>query len=713
MKKLLTGLLLALLLTCAASFALAAEAVDVTSDCRFKVSYSSRKYTQMTDKKYTSYWESKSVMNPSIAMSAPAGTLIDSVYVCFGNMPPAWEVQVSDDGEDWFRAVEGDTRFLHSYVKLPEPSQHVRVIVSSEKKYTLRVNEIYALSEGDRPDWVQVWQPTHEKADILFISTHPDDELIFFGGAIPTYAVEQGRRVVVAYFSRSNTTRSSELLNGLWHMGVRNYPVIGDFKDGKAKDMNTAYKNVGGRAKVNEWFVGLYRQYKPEVVVTQDVNGEYGHSQHKIVSEAAFNAIALAANEDEFTDLTVAHGTWEVKKLYRHLWPEQQITFDWNVPLASMNGYTGLELVDEAYRIYHKTQASSGFNVLETGAQYDNRVFGLVCSTVGDDVLHNDFLENIELTEAAPVEQPEVVADVSRYAHLLPQTNERGFMDEGEFIYSSETDGLWIFIDETSRIIIERKYDATQPLTWFEADIYTDVEAGEMLRSIWNDEEKTTRIRVDAAETATKHGVVFAMNTDYFTYRVDVGASGRRTGVVVRDGEILYDDPYTEKKANVSGLFPNLDMCAFFPDGSMEVYRSYEITAQELVDQGAYMVYSFGPYLMKDGRLSAMAYDSSESKNPRCAIGMVEPGHYVAILCEGRLDRRSEGVTVSYLAKLMRAKGCVNAFNLDGGQTAVMIFMGEQINLIGEYDGGKTNSRKTCEVMGVGYSDQVGVYEVE
>ena len=713
MKKLLTGLMLALLLLGTATLALAAEAVDITDECEFKVAYTSRKYTQMTDKKYTSYWESKSVMNPYINITAPKDKTIAGVYICFGNMPPAWEVQVSDDGKDWFRAVEGDTRFLHSYVALPEPSRYVRVIVNHEKKYTLRVNEIFALTEGDLPDWVQIWEPTHEKADLMFISTHPDDELIFFGGAIPTYAVEQNRRVVVAYFSRSNTTRSSELLNGLWHMGVRNYPVIGDFKDGKAKDMNAAYKNVGGKAKVNEWFVGLYRQYKPEVVVTQDINGEYGHSQHKIVSEAAFNNIATAANEDEFTDLTVAYGTWEVKKLYRHLWKENQIIFDWNVPLESMNGYTGLELADEAYRIYHKTQAASGFSVLETGVEYDNRVFGLVCSTVGDDVLHNDFLENIELTEAPVVEKTEVAADTTRYAHLLPELNERGFMDEGEFIYSSEEDGLWIFIDETSRIIIERKYDATQPLTWFEADIHTDVAAGEMLRSIWNDTEKRTKVRVDAAETAAKHGVVFAMNTDYFTYRVDVDASGRRTGVVVRDGEILYDDPYTEKKANVSGLFPNLDMCAFFPDGSMEVYRSYEITAQELVDQGAYMVYSFGPYLMKDGKLSAMAYDSSESKNPRCAIGMVEPGHYVAILCEGRLDRRSEGVTVSYLAKLMRAKGCVNAFNLDGGQTAVMIFMGKQINLIGEYDGGKTNSRKTCEVMGVGYSDQVGTYEVK
>ena len=713
MKKILSGLLLTLLLMCAASMALAAEAVDITGDCKFKVCYSTRKYTQMTDKKYTSYWESKSVMNPYIALTAPADTPIAGLYICFGNMPPSWEVQVSDDGDDWFPAVEGDTRFLHSYVALPEPSRYVRVIVTSEKKYTLRVNEIYALSEGDLPDWVQVWQPTHEKADIMFISTHPDDELIFFGGAIPTYAVEQGRRVVVAYFSSSNTTRSSELLNGLWHMGIRNYPVIGTFRDSKAKSVSDAYKNAGGKVKVHEWFVGLYRQYQPEVVVVQDVDGEYGHTQHRLVSEAALNAIPLAANEDEFTDLTVAYGTWQVRKLYRHLWPEQQIIFDWNVPLEKMGGYTGLELADEAYRIYHKTQASSGFSVLETGAEYDNRVFGLVYSIVGDDVAHNDFLENITLTEAPVTEAPAAEPELPRYAHLLPELNERGFLDEGEFIYSSEEEGLWIFIDETTKIIIERKYDATQPLTWFEADIWTDVEAGELIRSIWNDPVRRTKVRVDAQETAVKQGVVFAMNTDYFTYRVDVNASGRRTGVVVRDGEILYDDPYTEKKANVSGLFPNLDMCAFFPDGRMEVYRSYEITAEELVANGAYMVYSFGPYLMKDGKLSEMAYESSESKNPRCAIGMVEPGHYVAIMCEGRLDRRSEGVTVSYLAKLMRAKGCTVAFNLDGGQTAVMVFMGKQINRIGAYDGGKTNSRPTCEVMGVGYSDQVGIYEVE
>lgn len=711
MKKWLAALLLTLLMLCAANAALAAEATDITDECKFKVSYTKFKYTQMTDKKYTSYWQSHSVKNPSVEVTAPEDKLIAGFYICFGNMPSSWEVQTSDDGKDWFTAVQGDTRFLHSYVELPEPSRYARMIVTTGKNYTLRINEFFVLGEGDVPDWVQVWQPTPEKADIMFISTHPDDELIFFGGAIPTYAVEMKRDVVVAYFTRSNTTRSSELLNGLWHMGVRTYPVIGEFSDGKAANINKAYSAAGGKKAVNTWFVELYRKYKPEVVVTQDVNGEYGHSQHKLVSEAAYNAIALAANEDEFTDSTVAYGTWEVKKFYRHLWKENQIVFDWTVPLASMNGFTSIELATEAYELHHKTQASSGFSVTKTGTEYDNRIFGLVHTTVGEDVNKNDFLENIDLSGKPEVSAVEEVIELPAYYAILPETNDKGFLDEGEFIYSSEEEGLWIFIDETCKIIIERKYDAAQPLTWFEAEIWTDVESGEMFQSIWNDDQKKAKERADAMETAKKNGVVFAMNGDYFTYRVDVDASGRATGVVIRDGELLYDDPYSQAKYE-KGYFPNLDMLACFPDGRMEVYRSYEITAEELLAQGAYDVYSFGPYLMRDGKLSQQAYDGGDSKNPRCAVGMVEPGHYVYIMAEGRL-KRSGGVTLSYLAKLMRAKGCENAINLDGGQTAVLIFMGKQINQIGAYDGGKTNSRPTCEVMGVGYSDQVGTYEVK
>jgi LmbE family N-acetylglucosaminyl deacetylase len=713
MKKWLIALLTLLALSLSVAFA--AEANDITEDCKFKVCSSGRKYTQMTDKKYTSYWESNKIKTPWIAITAPEGKPIAGLYVCFGNMPESWEIQTSDDGKDWFTAVPGDTRFLHAYVALPQPAQHVRLAVTSEKKTALRINDLFVLSEGDLPDWVQVWQPTEEKADILFLSTHPDDELIFFGGAIPTYAVEQQRKVVVAYFTRSNTTRSSELLNGLWHMGVRTYPVIGNFKDSYAKNLKAAYKTAGGKGKVNEWIVGLYRQYKPEVVVTQDTNGEYGHKQHMMIADAAQNCIALAANEDEFTASTIAYGTWQVKKLYLHLYPENQITFDWTVPLKSMNGATGIELAEEAYTL-HKTQASSGMSVTETGTKYDNRVFGLAFTTVGEDVRKDDFLENIYDAPgsydaaANNVEATPAPTEVPAYTAHMPALNAKGFLDEGEYIYSSEDEGLWIYVSQTSKVIIQRKYDATQPLTWFEADLYGDLDAGEMLRTVQNDPEKMGKVRVDATETAKKHNVVFAMNTDYYTYRVAVN-NNRHTGIVIRDGRILYDDPYTEKQVTNS-MFPNLDMLAFMPDGSLKVYHSWEKTAQEFLDEGVQTVYSFGPYLLLDGKVSERAYANNENKNPRCAIGMVEPGHYVAIMCEGRL-KRSAGVTISYLAKMMRAKGCQVAFNMDGGQTAVMVFMGKQLNQIGAYDGGKTNSRPTSEVLGFGTSEQVGTYEVQ
>lgn len=713
MKKWLIALLTLLALSLSVAFA--AEANDITEDCKFKVCSSGRKYTLMTDKKYTSYWESNKIKTPWIAITAPEGKPIAGLYVCFGNMPESWEIQTSDDGKDWFTAVPGDTRFLHAYVALPQPAQHVRLAVTSEKKTALRINDLFVLSEGDLPDWVQVWQPTEEKADILFLSTHPDDELIFFGGAIPTYAVEQQRKVVVAYFTRSNTTRSSELLNGLWHMGVRTYPVIGNFKDSYAKNLKAAYKSAGGKGKVNEWIVGLYRQYKPEVVVTQDTNGEYGHKQHMMIADAAQNCIALAANEDEFTASTIAYGTWQVKKLYLHLYPENQIAFDWTVPLKSMNGATGIELAEEAYTL-HKTQASSGMSVTETGTKYDNRVFGLAFTTIGEDVRKDDFLENIYDAPgsydaaANNVEATPAPTEVPAYMAHMPALNAKGFLDEGEYLYSSEDEGLWIYVSQTSKVIIQRKYDATQPLTWFEADLYGDLDAGEMLRTVQNDPEKMGKVRVDATETAKKHNVVFAMNTDYYTYRVAVN-NNRHTGIVIRDGRILYDDPYTEKQVTNS-MFPNLDMLAFMPDGSLKVYHSWEKTAQEFIDEGVQTVYSFGPYLLLDGKVSERAYANNENKNPRCAIGMVEPGHYVAIMCEGRL-KRSAGVTISYLAKMMRAKGCQVAFNMDGGQTAVMVFMGKQLNQIGAYDGGKTNSRPTSEVLGFGTSEQVGTYEVQ
>ena len=79
------------------------------------------------------------------------------------------------------------------------------------------------------------------------------------------------------------------------------------------------------------------------------------------------------------------------------------------------------------------------------------------------------------------------------------------------------------------------------------------------------------------------------------------------------------------------------------------------------------------------------------------AFGMAEPGHYIDVLCEGRLKtvNGSTGVNVETMARIMKDRGCTIAVNLDGGVSASIAFMGEQLNLVADGSSGRT----TCEVM--------------
>ena len=192
------------------------------------------------------------------------------------------------------------------------------------------------------------------------------------------------------------------------------------------------------------------------------------------------------------------------------------------------------------------------------------------------------------------------------------------------------------------------------------------------------------------------------MNTDYYTYRI-----GRKTitGMVIRDKEVFFQ---RVPKAN-RGQFPNLDTLAMNEDGSWAVYHSDELTAEEYLLRGAVDVFSFGPYLVRNGQINEFVDEMKNGKTdqPRCALGMIEPGHYYAILAEGRIRNVSVGVSVGFLAQHMFDAGCKEALNLDGGQTAVMTFMGNQISRIGKYDGGKTSARTTTEIIGVGRSNLI------
>ena len=241
---------------------------------------------------------------------------------------------------------------------------------------------------------MQQWQPPLEKADLLLISAHPDDEILFMGGTIPYYAGERGLAVQVAYLVPATPYRRLELLDGLWVCGERNYPDLGSFPDRYVTSLRGMYQQEGwSYDRVMRHVAGLFRRYQPEVVVTHDVNGEYGHGAHKVAADAALRCVALAADASYQHPKLEEKEPWQVKKLYLHLYEEGALRMDWRQPLEAFGGQTAFDVAEAAFAC-HISQQHTDYRVEDFGP-YDNAKFGLAFSTVGEDVEKNDFFENL------------------------------------------------------------------------------------------------------------------------------------------------------------------------------------------------------------------------------------------------------------------------------------------------------------------------------
>ena len=229
----------------------------------------------------------------------------------------------------------------------------------------------------------------------MTIVAHPDDELLWFGGTIPYYAGQQGLKLQAVYMTCSNYQRRIELLNGLWHCGVRNYPEIAWKIDRKDRDMDATYY-LWGRNKTCAYLVGLLRRYRPEVVVTHDVNGEYGHSQHLATSDAVYQAVLKASDPDYDPESAALYGVWQVKKLYRHLGSQPTTVMDWSQPLSAFGGDTGFQVARRAFAWHESQTKDDRWQVAYKGSRFDSTLYTLVFSTVGEDEAGNDFFEHIE-----------------------------------------------------------------------------------------------------------------------------------------------------------------------------------------------------------------------------------------------------------------------------------------------------------------------------
>ena len=398
-RTLLAALLLLSLTVCLPCALGAGEetARDIAAACRLRFSQNGNDKGYVLDGYFMTYWRNESGRSAWVEITAPEGEKIHGLYILWAETLVHSVIERAE-GDGWTVIYESaDPLFYEQYIPL-EGEEHIR-IRNPEKDTQMAITELHVLTEGALPDWVHVWQPFEGKADIMTITAHPDDEVLYLGGVIPYYRSEQGKSLIHVNVSRQPASRKCELLECLWVCGVHEYPVVsGDvFKDEYSRSLN-ATLDLWGKDRLKTFVVRQLRRYKPDVVVTHDLKGEYGHGAHRATAWALTECVSLAADERYDPASAAEYGVWQVKKLYIHLYGENTLVMDWRQPLSAFDGQTAFDVACAAFK-KHRTQQSGKYEVEDWGP-YNNSLFGLWFSAVGDDTPGaNDMFEHIETWE--------------------------------------------------------------------------------------------------------------------------------------------------------------------------------------------------------------------------------------------------------------------------------------------------------------------------
>lgn len=283
-----------------------------------------------------------------------------------------------------------------------------------------------------------------------------------------------------------------------------------------------------------------------------------------------------------------------------------------------------------------------------------------------------------------------------------PQRDKEGYLaGEGSFVYENDEEGYWVYLTSSLQITIQRCVDDSIPLEWFETDIR--MRDGESFMSVeTNPKRPGTRFKYPF-DIATENNFVLGFSDDFYGHRIN---RGETIGIVIRDGEVIGSKTYKKRLHNL----PNLDILAQFPDGTLKAYYSCDYTAQELLDMGVVNVFCFGPVLIRDGEIDPLVLQKYyETKSPRQALGMIEPGHYLLLSVQGRM-KESAGTGLIRVAYMLKERGVTEALNLDGGNTMALIFRGRMLNKLATWENRKF-VRTVTSLIGVGIDPTVGQQE--
>jgi mycothiol conjugate amidase Mca len=179
-----------------------------------------------------------------------------------------------------------------------------------------------------------------DRLTMMTVHAHPDDEAIGTGGVLAAYA-DQGIRTVLVTCTGGEVgeiaeptlatpenlalIRERELMAACEILNVSQLHLLGYRDSGMAGTADNDHPESFHQANLEEAagrLVTLIRRERPQVLITYDDNGFYGHPDHIKANQVTVAAFEAAADSSRYSE---AGPPWQPLKLYYTAFPRSAI----------------------------------------------------------------------------------------------------------------------------------------------------------------------------------------------------------------------------------------------------------------------------------------------------------------------------------------------------------------------------------------------------
>jgi N-acetyl-1-D-myo-inositol-2-amino-2-deoxy-alpha-D-glucopyranoside deacetylase len=177
---------------------------------------------------------------------------------------------------------------------------------------------------------------------LILTGAHPDDESFGVGGTLAQYAAS-GHKVYYACGTRGEVgdvspeklkgydsiadLRTHELECAAKALGLTDVIYLGYRDSGMAGTSDNKHPNALAAApteQVARKIVEIFRRLKPDVVLTSDPNGGYGHPDHIAIHKATMMAFDMSGDPQKYPEAGLS---FQPQKLYYHVFPRRFFKF--------------------------------------------------------------------------------------------------------------------------------------------------------------------------------------------------------------------------------------------------------------------------------------------------------------------------------------------------------------------------------------------------